>query len=616
MSRIKLITGAIGVAAILTLTLVFVLVATSRRAPNFALLPPTPIVTTVSATTAAPPPATTTIRPNQANPTATPAPSIPTQVSPARPVSGNGSLKDGNCRFENWPPAYLEPIYFKALKPEYQNNDNLHSVRTLYAMQLTLNPAQNSYSGQIIITFANRAPQAMNEIVVRTYPDFFRALGGQIVLTEAKLDGRGAIIKERALTYASIQPDQPVAACTVAHLSLKFEGKLPNRQSVESYAVGTFYNGPEAFALGNFYPQLALWEKLSGKASWDWTITPPQASSDLTAAESAFYDVRLLVPPNYQVIGSGISSETKVNSDFKEWRFTGGPFREFAAVGSENFSPNPLLKTTAQGVNVRLFTFNTPDANLNNRQQDFARKALDATTSTLEEFGAAVAPYPYTQFTLVQFPISGFNGIEWPMFTQLSFDLFQRSYAGQEQIFGNLTFSKPGTLVVIHEVLHQWWYNLVGNDQQAEGFIDEGLAEYCTYLLPELWAKRNNASSEAARAFAESWLDKLRVRVRQQDLPTYGDLKVNSPTSQLSLEQAGFVYYRKAPLFYEAYRAQFGDAAFFSFLKSYFQHYQYELVHYPDLAGQLIAAAQGRENEARDFVERWFNDKKLASDLN
>ena len=39
--------------------------------------------------------------------------------------------------------------------------------------------------------------------------------------------------------------------------------------------------------------------------------------------------------------------------------------------------------------------------------------------------------------------------------------------------------------VIVHEIAHQWWYGLVGNNQILTAWIDEGLAEYCTAVFFE-----------------------------------------------------------------------------------------------------------------------------------
>ncbi len=555
--------------------------------------------------------------------TVSPAPPATAAVGSGQPVvlPTAGKLKDGKCSFEGVPNG-LRPEHLEALQPQYRQPDKLPAAPTLYELDVTVNPTANTYTGQATISFWNRSPQPMPNLMLRTYPDFFSAVGGQLNVKELKLNGKPVTPRDKARTFVEGQIAEPIAPCSPAQLTLKFEGKIPSQLREDLYAVGTFYAGQGAFALATFYPQLALWEQGAGKPGWDWTVTPLRASSDLTAAESSFYDVRIQAPARYQLIGSGVSpkSEQPAESNAnKAWRFVGGPFREFAVVGSENFLPDPLNRPTTQGnVSVKVYTLKNTDPNALLRQQDFATKALDATIATLDDFGQLVAPYPFVQYNLVEFPIIGFNGMEWPMFSQFSINIFTRTYVAntEEQKFDNLFYSKPGTLVIVHEVLHQWWYNIVGNDQQAEPFIDEGLTEYCTYLLPELTARRANTSPEAARTFAKSWLDKLRLRIRQQDLPAFGDLKVNSPAIDVSLEQAGLAYYRKAPLFYEAYRTKFGDDTFFKFLKSYYQNNQYKLVHYTDLQKELEAAVPTeRQSEAVEFIKRWLNEKKLVNDL-
>ena len=39
--------------------------------------------------------------------------------------------------------------------------------------------------------------------------------------------------------------------------------------------------------------------------------------------------------------------------------------------------------------------------------------------------------------------------------------------------------------VIAHEIAHQWWYGLVGNDEYNEAWVDESLTEYSTALFFE-----------------------------------------------------------------------------------------------------------------------------------
>jgi aminopeptidase N len=44
--------------------------------------------------------------------------------------------------------------------------------------------------------------------------------------------------------------------------------------------------------------------------------------------------------------------------------------------------------------------------------------------------------------------------------------------------YPELVFSIPAADVIAHEVAHQWWYGLVGNNQYREPWLDESFAQY------------------------------------------------------------------------------------------------------------------------------------------
>lgn len=521
------------------------------------------------------------------------------------------------CTFErNTLPNYLKPAHLSALQPQFRSPDKIPAAPTLYEMALLVNPTAFSYSGEITITFWNRARQSMPEVMLRAYPDFFRGLGGELNFISAKVNGRFASLQDRSQTYVAVQPGTSIPACSQATVNVKFSGKIVRQLNENAYAVGTFYAGQNYFALGTFYPQLGIWQP-NATGAWDWAVGPLRASSDLTAAEVAFYDVEIEAPTAYNLYGAGVSASPtrQPQTGNKMWRLVGGPFREFAVVGSDSFEPEIVTANAQNNIEVRIVTAKTADSAVKARQDDFAKKARDVSVAALEEYSTLIAPYPYTQYTLVQSPLVGFNGIEWPMFSQYSFELFRKTYQGEEQEYLGLAYSKPGTWVVVHEILHQWFYNLVGNDQQTAPFIDEGLTEYTTYLLPELLAKKLGTPLDSAKRFADSWLDKLKTRLEKEDLAVFGDQPVSSAATQVTLQQAGMLYYRKAPLFYRAYREKFGDEVFFNFLKNYYRKFEYKVVRYNDLVEMLVAAVPGRTEEARAFVLSWLNERNLQKDL-
>jgi aminopeptidase N len=53
--------------------------------------------------------------------------------------------------------------------------------------------------------------------------------------------------------------------------------------------------------------------------------------------------------------------------------------------------------------------------------------------------------------------------------------------------YPTIIFSEVDKWTVAHEVAHQWWYGLVGNDQYAEPWLDESLATWSEELPWDPW---------------------------------------------------------------------------------------------------------------------------------
>ena len=101
--------------------------------------------------------------------------------------------------------------------------------------------------------------------------------------------------------------------------------------------------------------------------------------------------------------------------------------------------------------------------------EEGGRKALDwaaqALTIYQKEFGA----YPYRELDIVETATTA-GGIEYPGLVAVASRLY--SDPNRQAFFESAT---------AHEVAHQWWYNVVGNDQVNHPWLDEALTQYATY---------------------------------------------------------------------------------------------------------------------------------------
>ncbi|MFO1078255.1 MAG: M1 family metallopeptidase [Planctomycetota bacterium] len=96
-----------------------------------------------------------------------------------------------------------------------------------------------------------------------------------------------------------------------------------------------------------------------------------------------------------------------------------------------------------------------------------------------------VLPYPWPHATVVEGILGG--GMEYPMMT-LCGD------GGAPQFAQGLT---------AHELGHMWFPMQVGSNETADGWLDEGLTDFCTTLIEaDYWQRRNRAGSAAAEYLA------------------------------------------------------------------------------------------------------------------
>ena len=139
--------------------------------------------------------------------------------------------------------------------------------------------------------------------------------------------------------------------------------------------------------------------------------------------------------------------QTEVNGESQT--FVAHNVRDF------NFSASPRYRVTTEdhnGVTFAYYTFSLSQGSLAN----LARTAFDTFT---ERVGA----YPYETLTVGEIPMGG--GMESPAMLWIP---------------SNATSSTRKRYLVTHEIAHQWFYGVVGNDQATEPFADEAMAEFLT----------------------------------------------------------------------------------------------------------------------------------------
>jgi aminopeptidase N len=184
---------------------------------------------------------------------------------------------------------------------------------------------------------------------------------------------------------------------------------------------------------------------------------------------------------------------------------------------------------------------------------------LDAAADTLGALAKRYGPYPNTELDLVVTPTYAL-GIEYPGLIVLNQQLFtpeQDLRVGPEETWLEST--------VAHEVAHQWFYNLVGNDQLDHPWLDESLAQFAT------WEYFRDVRGAAAAQVFEDSLEGRWSRVEFEAIPLGLPVRDYEPAAYSA------IIYGRGPLFLEALRSRMGGESFDRFMRDYIERNQWKI---------------------------------------
>lgn len=209
-----------------------------------------------------------------------------------------------------------------------------------------------------------------------------------------------------------------------------------------------YYNGN--INLGNWYPILCVF------SDGEFDKTPYYATGDPFFSEMANYNINITYPSNYLLISTGVA-ETIKNEDSYTSNIKADAVRDFALNISD--------KTAIVSANVNNITVNYVGYKEDENLQDY----LKLCSSALEYFNKSFGKYPYSTLSVVKTPFI-YGGMEYPNIVFIS-----------DAIDDEDEYKK----VIVHEIAHQWWYGVVGNNEVTEAWLDESLTEYSTALFFE-----------------------------------------------------------------------------------------------------------------------------------
>lgn len=396
-----------------------------------------------------------------------------------------------------------------ALVPGTANLSSLQ-VRATYDVDATLRVAARDLRGTVRITATNQSPEAIDQLRLNT------TMGplGNLALGTVTVDGTRVTPTRRGQT-----------------VTVPFGGLLPPGETVvlrlafRATLRSTTGGSTWLFTRANGVASLYRW------VPWVSRGTPfdrPNFGDPFVTPVSPRVTLRLRTDVPAVAVANGTRTARSTDGRITTWVATN--VRDLVV----NVATDYRQRTRKVG-DTTLVVVTRPGAP--------AAAWMDAAATALTKLEARLGPYPWPVLRIVQ--SSGGAGMEGPGIVWIP----------RGAPAANLRY------LLTHEVAHQWFYGLVGNDQAREPFADEAIADAVARYL---------TGTRRASRCAPATLDKSIYR--------YG--------GGCYYEQ---VYIQGGNLLDDA-RKRLGTATFFATLRDYLDRQRWRLVHTRTLLDALDRA--------------------------
>lgn len=456
-------------------------------------------------------------------------PRAPTSTTTVRPVAPSETAVRTAATLLGFAWDDRTPFYSGLIASEQAALTQLNGA-SVYQMDLQIADDLLALEGQQAVRYTNQETEPLEEVYFRLFPNLY----GGAEIDALSVDGQEVTPTYELADSAMRVPLSPVlqpGSRVVIEMTFSVEVPPEGRGN-----YGTLGLLDHTLTLAHVYPMIAVYDDEG------WNIEIPPEMGDVIYADSSFYLVRVTAAAGLTIVASGIEIERQVTGGRQQVTYAGGPMRDFYMAASSEYT---VLSERVDKTSVNSYA----PAELREGAQAALRHTVDAMRVFGERFGA----YPFTELDVVSTP-TGPLGVEYPGIIAMT----QRLYPPDAEY-------SPAYLegTMAHEVGHQWFYSVIGNDQLDEPWLDEALAQYATLLY---WQDLYGSNG------AEGYREYLYERWGQAG---GADIPIGMPVRAYKGKEYGAIVYGRGPLFVEALAKRIGEKTFAAFLRDYYETFKW-----------------------------------------
>ena len=393
-----------------------------------------------------------------------------------------------------------------------------------------------------------------------------------------------ACVTDESVIYVEL--DEPLPPGEAVTLTLTYEADIMEGQARCAYTSMIWDEaGARTYELAQFYPMLAVYE------DGEWNESPYFTEGECFYTRCADYEITLNAPDKYQVIASGEETKRTSTDGMTVWRIGAENMRDVTIIVSNEYE----VKTgEVCGVTVNSWHASNEKAQDGSDHEQQGAIQLQAAMDSVEAFTAAYGEYPYGELDVVESNYE-FGGMEAPGLIRIS--QMYSWFIGEDDSEADRTeYREKCAGTVAHEVAHDWFYGVVGNDQYREAWLDESFAAFSEQVY---WRHIGRIDGEIAAA----------MKPFMEHMPGSGDVTVDRTYGELNNERCfdyvPAVYQRGAGFLYQLEQSM-GQEKFYEFMREYYAAFSMKEAHTEDFLNALAPYIE--ENaEAQALVKKYLS---------
>lgn len=306
-----------------------------------------------------------------------------------------------------------------------------------YTIRLISDSEGFVWSGTERVSFRNADPDPLKKVWIRLWDNGIYGCTKPLAIRVSHVQGGTAGDLAVDCSALPVTLPVPLEKDQTAQISFELRITVPDL----NWRFGRI--GSMAL-LGNAIPVLAIHDNLG------WHLEPYTGNGESFYSQVGSFKVTLTTPKSLKIPATGDVTGSSVLNGMRTTTIEATDVRDFV------WASGPLSEEQGKastGVLVKVW-WTDPIS------QAQADAMLSVGKLAMASHADAYGQYPYHEIDVVLGIFTQFGGMEYPQLVMIDVN----------------------SAVLVHELAHQWWFGLVGDDQYTEPWLDEAFATYATDL--------------------------------------------------------------------------------------------------------------------------------------